>query len=109
MRRGSATISGTPRCLTAWRSCMPNTGCCSVVFEPMMKRHLALSAMSSNVLVMAPEPNDVPRPETVGLCHNRAQWSMLCVSISWRVSLAARKFSSLVHRAEHRAAKASPP
>ena len=50
----------------------PMTGCCSVVLEPMMKKALAL-ARSSMLLVIAPLPNDVPRPDTLGACQRRAQ------------------------------------
>ena len=42
MRRGSATISFAPRLRTARRSMVPKTGCCSVVFEPMMKNKLGI-------------------------------------------------------------------
>jgi hypothetical protein len=44
----------------------------------MAKMHLALPK-SSILLVMAPLPNVVARPATVGACQRRAQWSMLFV------------------------------
>ena len=69
---------------------MPMTGCCSVVLLPMMKMTLLCSAMSRIELVIAPLPKLVTRPVTVALCHNRAQWSMLFVPSTCRVSLLTR-------------------
>ena len=54
------------------------TGWASVMLEPITKKSLALSK-SAKELVIAPEPNAVARPATVGACHVRAQWSMLFV------------------------------
>jgi hypothetical protein len=66
---------------------VPKTGCCSVVFDPMINIAADCSATSFIELDMAPEPNDVARPATVLLCQSRAQWSMLFVPITCRANL----------------------
>ena len=57
---------------TALFICKASTGCATVVLVPMANMHLQ-SAISPIELVMAPLPNEVTRPATVGECHNRAQ------------------------------------
>ena len=63
--RGSATISRAPR---RWASNMrmPMIGWHSVVLVPIAKMGIAgpMSCSSLMVLVIAPEPNAVPRPDT---------------------------------------------
>ena len=49
------------------------------------EEHLA-RGKSAKELVMAPEPNVVASPATVGACQVRAQWSMLLVLITARKS-----------------------
>jgi hypothetical protein len=44
----------------------------SVMLEPMTRKPLALPN-SPKEFVIAPEPNDVASPATVGACHVRAQ------------------------------------
>ena len=61
-----------PMYYVAFMTFVPRIGCCSVVFEPMMKKHLA-SSNSVLELVLAPLPNAAARPATVGLCQRRAQ------------------------------------
>ena len=53
-------------------SLMPTMGWATVVLEPITNRQPA-RASSSNELVMAPLPNEVARPATVGPCQRRAQ------------------------------------
>jgi hypothetical protein len=69
---------------------VPKTGCCSVVLLPIMNMQRLFSAISRIELVIAPLPKLVTRPVTVALCHNRAQWSMLLVPSTCRVSLLTR-------------------
>jgi hypothetical protein len=73
IRRGSATMIGSPRWRAAARRRMPNTGCCSVVFEPITKTARASATMSSMELVIAPEPRASVSATTVGAWHSRAQ------------------------------------
>ena len=61
------------------------TGWASVMLDPMTKNILAFSK-SAKELVIAPEPNVVARPATVGACQVRAQLSMLLVPITARKS-----------------------
>ena len=71
VRRGSTTISFVPR-RTACFILMPMTGCASVVLDPMTKSRSS-SRISFTEFVMAPLPNEVARPATVGACQVRAQ------------------------------------
>ena len=48
------------------------------MFVPMAKISFAL-AKSAKEFVIAPEPNDIARPATVGACQVRAQLSTLLV------------------------------
>jgi hypothetical protein len=52
---------------------VPNTGCCSVVFEPIISMAAAWLATSLIEFDIAPEPNEVARPATVLECQSRAQ------------------------------------
>jgi len=88
--RGSATTSLVWRFNTAWRIMLPNTGCCSVVLEPIMSIACACWATSSIELDIAPDPKEAARPATVLECQRRAQWSMLFVPITWRANLFIR-------------------
>ena len=79
MRRGSATINLAPRRNAVFMR-SASTGCASVVFEPMTNLHCA-SSISAIEFVMAPAPNDLTRPYTVGACHVAAQlWTLLVPS-----------------------------
>ena len=69
--RGSATISFAPFS-TAFFKSVAATGWASIMFVPMQKNILALPN-SANEFVIAPEPNEVARPATVGACQVRAQ------------------------------------
>ena len=56
-------------------------GCALVVLVPTASMQAA-SLISLIELVIAPLPNAVTRPATVGECQSRAQWSILFVSIT---------------------------
>ena len=71
IRFGLATISFAPL-LLAFFTRRLITGWAWVVFVPMAKMQAA-SAISLTELVMAPLPNVVASPATVGLCQRRAQ------------------------------------
>jgi hypothetical protein len=88
--RGSATTSFIPRRITACRIIVPKTGCCSVVFDPMISMAADWVATSRMEFDMAPEPYEVARPVTVLECQSRAQWSMLFVPITCLASLFIR-------------------
>jgi hypothetical protein len=66
---------------------VPKTGCCSVVFEPMISMAAAWLATSSMEFDIAPEPYVVARPATVLECQSRAQWSILFVPITCLANL----------------------
>ena len=83
-------------------------GWASIMFVPIQKNILAL-LNSANEFVIAPEPNEVARPATVGACHVRAQWSMLFVPTTERNSFCIWYESSLVLRAQLTPASASGP
>ena len=52
-------------------------GCGYFVFGPLTKRNSA-SAISSMLFVIAPAPNDLTRPYTVGACQVAAhEWTLL--------------------------------
>ena len=74
---GLATMSLAPL-RTARRTFIARTGWASVALVPMARMHLAF-LKSSMLLVIAPLPNVVARPATVGACQRRAQWSTLLV------------------------------
>jgi hypothetical protein len=65
------TISFAPFS-TAFLRKVAATGWASVMLEPMTRKPLALPN-SPKEFVIAPEPNDVASPATVGACHVRAQ------------------------------------
>ena len=65
--RGSATISLAPRATARFIS-IAMMGCASVVFDPMTNSKSA-SRISGIEFVIAPAPNMVTRPATVGACH----------------------------------------
>ena len=67
MARGSATTRRAPR-RTARFISIAMMGWASVVFEPVTKRKSA-SRISSMEFVIAPAPNMVTSPATVGACH----------------------------------------
>ncbi len=68
---GSTRTSSAPF-MTAFLRKVAATGCASVMLDPMTRNILAL-ANSPKELVIAPEPNAIARPATVGACHVRAQ------------------------------------
>ena len=75
--RGSATISFAPR----WRATFISIamiGCASVVLEPMTNM-TSVSRISGIEFVIAPAPNILTRPATVGACHVALHWWMLPV------------------------------
>ncbi len=74
------TASITSRAITGWLS---------EVLEPMIKMQ-SLFLSSEMELVIAPLPNAVTRPATVGECQRRAQWSTLLVPITARASFCIR-------------------
>ena len=66
-----ATMSWAPLRTAFFRN-VAATGWASVILEPITKNILAL-AKSAKELVIAPEPNEVASPATVGACQVRAQ------------------------------------
>jgi len=65
-------MSLAPFLRTVCRIFMARTGWASAVLVPTASTHFEL-AKSSMLLVIAPLPNVVARPATVGACHKRAQ------------------------------------
>ena len=70
--RGSATISFAPFCRARFIS-IAMIGWASVVFEPITNIK-SVSRISLIEFVIAPAPNMVTRPATVGACHVAAHW-----------------------------------
>lgn len=70
---------------TAFFTNVEATGWASHMLEPITKNIFAREN-SLNELVMAPEPNEVASPATVGACQVRAQWSILFVPNTARKS-----------------------
>ena len=64
---------------------------------------------SSYEEVDPPAPNTVARPTTLGACHVRLQLSMLFVPNATRLSLPARKLTSLVDFEQLNVPSASGP
>jgi hypothetical protein len=87
--RGSTTINFVFPERTAVFIIWAMTGWFSMVLVPVRSMTSA-SARSSSEFVIAPLPNAAARPATVGLCHKRAQWSMLFVPTTARASLLTR-------------------
>ncbi len=77
---GSIMITSAPF-LTAFLRNVAATGWASAMFVPMQTKSFA-SPKQRKEFVIAPEPNVVARPATVGACQVRAQWSMLLVPIT---------------------------
>ncbi|MBK6768258.1 MAG: hypothetical protein IPG72_04385 [Ardenticatenales bacterium] len=77
IERGSATTSLAPR-RTARFISIAMIGCASEVLLPMTNRKSA-SRISPMEFVIAPAPNVVTRPATVGACQVAAHWWMLFV------------------------------
>ena len=76
MALGSATMSLAPR-RTARFISMAMMGWASVVLDPITKSKSA-SRISGMLFVMAPAPNIVTRPATVGACQVAAhEWQLL--------------------------------
>ena len=57
--------------ITHWKP----TGCCSAMFDPMIRIASAFWRSCWKV-VAPPRPNEVPRPGTVAECHMRAWFSI---------------------------------
>jgi len=74
---------------------MNQIGCASRGVRTQRKT-TSVSSTSAYELVPPPAPNAVARPTTLGACHVRLQLSMLFVPNATRLSLPARKFTSLV-------------
>ena len=74
VKRGSTWTMVAPRS-RATRGQWKPTGCDSAMFDPMTSTQ-SLFAMSRGGLVAAPNPNEVPRPDTVELCQSRAWFSV---------------------------------
>jgi hypothetical protein len=64
-------------------------GCASLVLLPVIRMQ-SDSSISGMELVIAPEPNALARPATVEECQRRAQWSILFVPMTARVSFIIR-------------------
>ena len=76
-----------PFCL-ARRNHLKEMGWFSAALEPMKTTTSALG-MSHSAVVMAPRPNEVPRPGTVEECHIRA-WCSRYTTPRARISLVTR-------------------
>ena len=74
VKRGSTWITFAPRSLASITHWKP-TGCCSAMFEPMIRMQSEFWRSCWKV-VAPPRPNEVPRPGTVELCHMRAWFSI---------------------------------
>ena len=69
-------MSFVPFC-TACRICIPMTGWACSGFAPTSIITSESCVISAMVFVIAPEPNEVANPATVGACQTRAQLSTL--------------------------------
>ena len=74
VKRGSTWMTFAPRSLASITHWKP-TGCCSAMFEPMIRMQSEFCRSCWNV-VAPPRPNEVPRPGTVEECHMRAWFSI---------------------------------
>ena len=83
--RGSTTISLHPLC-TAWRICIPTTGCASSGLDPTNIITSGFLVISSIGLVIAPEPKVIARPATDAEWQTRAQLSTLFVPNAQRTN-----------------------
>ena len=88
MARGSATISLAPLWTARFIS-IAMMGCASVVLLPITNSR-STSRISGMLLVIAPAPNIVTRPATVGACQVAAHWWQLFVPNAARASFCIR-------------------
>src|SRR5450830_1129167 len=100
MRLGSTTMRNAPFS-SAPMTREATIGWFSVVLDPVIRIHDA-SSRSGIEFVIAPLPNALARPATVGAWQRRAQWSMLFVPITALANFMKAKFSSFVHLADER-------
>src|SRR3989338_8539488 len=107
MRLGSQTIILAPLSIAVLTR-QPTIGWASVGFEPIIRMQ-SICGSSSYEFVLAPEPNDWFRPDTVAEWQTLAQWSTLFVPNTALANFIIRKFSSFVQRAEAHTANASGP
>ena len=85
MKRGSTTMSFALLCALASTTHLNPQGCASAGLPPITITTLAF-LMSTQWFVIAPRPNVVPRPETVGPCQSRA-WLSAAIAPSERTNL----------------------